>query len=134
MSEEIKDSIYAFAGGTIEDFGFAKNGGMWARILVKRTAQDGREFVTRLTAWDITNAVISKGDRIKVSGFLSVKGELYTDRNQVTQAGVSVSINKTKIESHMFAGAVQQQGSAEPVIEDAWPLVEVPVSAEETPF
>jgi hypothetical protein len=130
MSEEIKDEATTTWAGTVTDVGFPQSGGMYVRIERKFTAKNGQEYSTKATAWDITNEIISVGDRIKVSGLLSVKGSLYKNRNGEQAAGAEVNINKAQI---IARGARQPIEQVIPVEEDSWATAVIP-SAEDTPF
>lgn len=99
---EIKDGLYVYVGGTVEEVRHAKSG-LAATVTVQR---EGAKYPDRVTVWDIGNG-IGKGDRIKVKGWLSWA------RNEAANGKTyfNVSINKPEIISVEKALTVEQVAS-----------------------
>lgn len=85
---EIKDGLYVYVGGTVEEVRHAKTG-LAATVSVQR---EGAKYPDRITVWDIGNG-ISQGDRIKLKGWLSWA------RNEAANGKTyfNVSVNKPEI-------------------------------------
>lgn len=127
MSDK-KDAIYGYVTGTVTDVGFTNSNDMFARVAVLNKLPDGREFSDEVTAWGLKDCMISKGDRLTVSGFLSFKAETY-EKDGVTRAGKKISLNGSKIREQTFAGAVSPEEVIPPndvPPADAWDVVSVP--------
>lgn len=98
-----KDGLYAIVTGTIEKVGsYAK--GQYARIAYK--SNPNNQYPDRVTAWGIEQPV-NEGDRVKVSGQLSVRknerdGKVYVD----------VSMNFPKVKALGAAQSVQSAGDS----------------------
>lgn len=100
--EQIKDGLYVYVGGTVEEVRHAKSG-LAATVTVQR---EGAKYPDRITVWDIGNG-IGKGDRIKVKGWLSWA------RNEAANGKTyfNVSVNKPEVLSVEKALTVEQVAS-----------------------
>lgn len=123
-----KDGIYAYVTGTVSNVGFTKYNDMYAQIEMVNTLDDGRVFKDKATVFGLKDCIVSKGDRLTISGFLTVKAETYEKDGQ-TLASKNISVNGSKIREQIFSGQVE---TVPPVQEDSWDITSV--GGDEVPF
>ena len=82
--------------------------GRCVKITEKSTSGD-KEYTSRYTAWFDQSPGLTEGDRVDVSGFVSVKqGKPWQDRDGNERQSIDVNVNKARVDK----GKESQQPSA----------------------
>lgn len=89
--DSIKDGMYIHVGGTVVNVFHAKTG----MAVVLEVTNENRKYPDKLTVWGINNTIVSKGDRMKVKGWLSWTRDVRDDK-----VYFNVAVNKPEVLAH----------------------------------
>lgn len=126
MVDQIRDGVFGFVSGTVTRVFNTKNGPA-SEIEVKPLDRDGNvpQYGDKWVAWGIE---LVQGERVSVKGWLSARGELFTNQQSEQKVATRRSINKPEVTAREAGG-----DSAPTVAQnsDAWATPAAPSVADQ---